>query len=301
MASEQLRQIRERIRARRAEGQPTRTPQQRREALDASSPRAPADIEVRSVDAGGVPADWLLAPGAASARRILYLHGGGFSLGSRISHRLLAADIGRAAGCAVLIIDYRLAPEHPYPAALEDAHTAYRWLRGHGPDGPNGPGAASAVFLSGDSAGGGLALSLMLSARDGDEPLPDGAALLSAWTDMALLGESLSSRAALDPMSMGETLARGVADYLAGHDPHDPLVSPLYGELRGLPPLLLQVGDYECLLDDSTRLAERARMADVPVTLDVEPEAFHVFQSCAALIPEARAAVDRIGAFLRGL
>jgi acetyl esterase/lipase len=296
--SEAMRQMVERVRQsaseRRASG-PVDIETSRRTA-DAMAPRTPDDVRVLPVEADGVPADWLLAPGADPERRLLYLHGGGYTTASRRSHRRLASDISRAGGCAVLIIDYRLAPEHAFPAALDDAVTAFRWMRGTGPDDAS---EAATTFAAGDSAGGGLALALLLALRDAGEPLPAAAVTLSAWTDLALTGDSLQTRAGADPMIRRESLAEWVRAYAPGEDPRNPLLSPLYGDLAGLPPLLMQVADNELMLDDTLRVAERARAAGVDVTCEVEPGGFHVYQSVAGLLPEAQAAVDRIGAFLR--
>ena len=202
------------------------------------------------------------------------------------------AHLTRAIGCRALSLDYRLAPEHPFPAAVEDARRGYRWLLKQGID----PGR---VLIGGDSSGGGLAFALLLALRNAGDPLPAGAVALSAQTDLAMTAESLRTRAAVDVVSAEDSTRERAAWYLGGADPRDPLASPLYGELGGLPPLLLQVGDEEILLDDSVSFAERARAAGVDVTLEVVPEMHHVFQISAGLMPEADAAVARIGAWAR--
>jgi acetyl esterase/lipase len=269
----------------------------RRAAMDASAPPAPEDCTVEPTDADGLYAEWVRAPGADAKRRLLYLYGGAYLTGSPKYRHRLASDISRASGCSVLLPRYRLAPEHPFPAAIEDAMTAYRWMRGHGPEGASD---AASLFVAGDSAGGGLTLAVLLSLRDAREPQPTAAITLSPWTDLAVTGESLVTRGEEDPTNVGRDAVVSMAnDYLAGADPKHPLASPVYADLHGLPPLLMQVGDYEVLLSDTTRVAERARAAGVDVTLDIEPEAFHAYQSLAAVIPEAQAAVDRIGAFIR--
>jgi acetyl esterase/lipase len=225
-------------------------------------------------------------------RTILYLHGGAYTRGSIVSHRALVARLSAASGARALVIAYRLAPENPFPAAVEDATAAYRWLLEQHiqPD---------QLVVSGDSAGGGLSLALLLALRDAGHPLPAGAALLSPWTDLAGTGESIRTLAGADPWLNAERLMLTAGLYLAGADACNPLASPLYGDLHGLPPLLIQVGTDEILLDDATRLAERARAAGVPVTLEVWERMWHVFQSFAAEIPEGRQAVEKIGAFVR--
>jgi acetyl esterase/lipase len=245
-----------------------------------------------AVDAGGVPAEWIRGPGAGEAATIYYLHGGGYTIGSIGSHRGLISRLSKASGARALAIDYRLAPEHPFPAGLEDAVRAYRWLLAQGAD-------PSTIVIAGDSAGGGLTLATLLSLRDAGDPLPAAAVLLSPWTDLDASGESTQTRAALDPMIPVDPLKR-MAHLYAGDRPlTDPLVSPLYAGLHGLPPMLIHVGDHEVLLDDSTRLAERAKAAGVDATLEVWDEMIHVWQFFAPLLPEATQAIERIGGFIR--
>jgi acetyl esterase/lipase len=267
-----------------------------RRGMDKRAAPAPDDVTVTEVDAGGVPGEWVQAPGADAARRLLYLHGGGYVMGSPASHRKLASDISRASGCSLLVIDYRMAPEDPFPAAVDDALAALRWVRANGPDGASD---AATTFIAGDSAGGGLTLATLVSARDAGDALPQAAVTLSAWADLAATGASIQTRDEADPMISGDALTPMASSY-AGDAPVDhPLVSPLYADLAGLPPLLMQVGDAEVLLDDTTRVAERAKAAGVDVTVEIEPDAFHVYQAMAAMIPEGRAAIERIGAFIR--
>ena len=235
-------------------------------------------------------------PRVDPASRLLYFHGGGYVLGSLDSYRNLAARIGAAAGCAVLAVDYRLAPEHPFPAAVEDGLAALRWLRVNG---PQGPAPAVNCFVDGDSAGGGLALAVLIAARDANESLPDAVVTVSAWTDLVGTGVSLVSRREVDPMADQQRLDLEAALYLQGADPRTPLASPLYADLHGLPPLLLQAGDAEVLLDDTTRVAEKARAAGMEVMLEIWPEMIHVWQSFAGILPEGRRAIARIGQFLR--
>jgi acetyl esterase/lipase len=255
--------------------------------------------EVRPLDLAGVACEWLLAPGADPDRRLLYIHGGGWTSGNLDSHRPLSARISQAAGAAVLALHYRLAPEHPFPAGLDDCVHAYRWLRGNG---PNGAAPARSVFVAGDSAGGNLTFATLLACKERGFPLPNGAVPLSAATDFSASGESFRTRAAADPVipSNPEAIRALGPAYTQGRaDPLSPLVSPLNGDLRGLPPLLIQVGDAEVLLDDSTRIAAKAKAAGVDTALSVYPEMPHVFQLFAPFLPEANAAIAEIGAFVR--
>jgi monoterpene epsilon-lactone hydrolase len=257
---------------------------------------APEGTRVTPVKAGGVRGEWVVADHAAPDRRLLYLHGGGYVICSPATHRDLAGRLSQAAQVSVLVLDYRLAPEHPYPAAVDDALAALRWLEAHG---PTGPAPASATFVAGDSAGGGLTLATLTGARDHGVRMPDAAVTLSAWTDLACTGPSLQTRAAVDPMVTAAVLQRMIREYLQGGNPTQPLASPLYADLRGLPPLLMQVGDAEVLLDDTLRVAEKAQAAGVDVTVDVYPEMIHIFQLFAPVLPEGQQAIERIGAFLR--
>jgi epsilon-lactone hydrolase len=251
----------------------------------------PADVVVTPVDAGGVPAQWLEPPGGR-AGTVLYLHGGGYQTGSVRSHGELAARIGRAAGADVLIVDYRLAPEHVFPAALDDALAAWRWLRTVA-DVP-----ARSLAVAGDSAGGGLAAALLVALRDAGEDCGAGAVLLSPWTDLACTGASILEREAEDPMIPPGVLEEMAALYLRGADPRDPKASPLYADLSKLPPLLVQVGTAEMLFSDAERLAAAAASAGVEVTLDVGEGLPHVYQLMADTLEAAEATV-RIGEFMR--
>ncbi|RZL91104.1 MAG: alpha/beta hydrolase [Variovorax sp.] len=256
---------------------------------------AQVDALIEDVDAGGVKAQWVGAPGIVDAQRaILYFHGGGFQVGSLVSHRELMSGLSAAAQCRVLGVDYRLAPEHRYPAALDDASAAYRWLTNQGfpPD---------HIALAGDSAGGGLALSLLLRLRDAGQALPAAAVLMSAWTDLTASGASYGTRAATDPIHQRPMIVAMARNYLGKEgNPADPLVSPLFADLKGLPPLLAQVGDRETVLDDSRDFVARARKAGVDATLQVWDHMIHVFQQFPAQLPEARAAIDDMGRFVRG-
>ena len=250
----------------------------------------PADASVEAVDAGGVPAEQVTVAGADGTRTILYLHGGGYCIGSPRTHREFAARLARAADATVVLIDYRLAPEHPFPAAAEDATAAYRWLLGRGQ-------APARLVVAGDSAGGGLTVATLVSLRDQGVVLPAAAVCLSPWVDLEGSGESMTTKAGADPLIDREGLDQMAAHYLGGADARTPLASPLYADLAGLPPVLIQVGTAEVLLDDAVRLADRARQARVDVTLEPFEDLMHVFQIFPAL-PEAREAVDRIGAFV---
>jgi len=253
---------------------------------------ASASVRTETVDANGVPAEWVTAAGTEAARTILYLHGGGYVIGSPATHRGLAERLSKAAGARVLVIDYRLAPEHPFPAPVEDATKAYRWLLASGVS-------ASSIAVAGDSAGGGLTAATLIALRDAGDALPAAGICLSPWVDMEGIGESMTLRAELDPMVQKEGLLGMARLYLQGADPRSPLAAPLYADLHGLPPLLVQVGTSETLYDDATRLAERAKAAGVNVTLEPWDEMIHVWHLFAEMLPEGQKALDRIGEFVR--
>ena len=269
------------------------TPERLRERLVKLTDQLPrpGDLSCESADAGGVPGLWF--PAATGAERtVLYLHGGGYVVGSVQTHCGLTHRLAVAAGSRVLSIDYRLAPEHPFPAALEDAVTAYRWLLDTGTE----PGA---ITIAGDSAGGGLVVATALCLKERGLPLPAALVCFSPWVDMEATGESMDSRADVDPMVSREGLLWFAGMYLAGADPRTPLAAPLHADLSGLPPVLVQVGDAETLLDDSTRLAERMREAGTPVTLEVWDHMIHVWQLMAPLLGEGRRAITQAGRFIR--
>jgi acetyl esterase/lipase len=252
--------------------------------------------EVRPLVVHQRSSEWLLPAGRVAGRRMLYIHGGSWMKGGLDSHRTIAARIAAATGCSVLIIDYRLAPEHPFPAGLEDCVQAFRWMLENGPEGPS---RASQSFIAGDSAGGNLTLAALLSLKDQGGPLPDAAVPLSPVTDFTASGDSIRSRAAADPILNPNTLPLAAAGYLQhGEDLRSPLASPLYGDLAGLPPLFIQVGDAETLLDDSRRFAEKAKSAGVDVTLEIWPDMPHVFQFFAPYLPQAVEAIDHIAQFV---
>ena len=261
------------------------------EALMKPYPPEP-DIQSRSVDAAGISAEWIIAPNARPDRIVGYLHGGGFVMASVGTHRGLMGRISRSAQARVLGVNYRLAPEFRFPAALEDATAAYRWLLANGAK-------ASSIVIAGDSAGAGLSLSTLIALRNAKDPLPAAAVCLSPWVDMEATGDSIATKAAIDPVNQRDGLLNNAKRYLGDVDRKAPLVSPLYADLTDLPPLLIQVGESEVLLDDSKRLAERARRYGVNVNLEVWPEMIHVWQLFAAVLPEARGAIEHIGAFIR--
>lgn len=252
----------------------------------------PIEAKHELVDAGGVPAVKITAKNAKPNRAILYFHGGGYSFGSPRSHRDLGEFLSQAAEAPVFVLDYRLAPENPFPAAVDDATAAYRWLleTGFKPE---------QLALSGDSAGGGLTLCALLSIRDHDLPLPACAVPLSPWVDLECSGKTMDTKADVDPM-VGRDFTRQLADlYMPSGDLRHPHASPMYGDLKGLPPLLIQVGERETLLDDAVRITDLARKAGVDVTLEIEPGQIHVFQIFAARLDEGAAAIDRMGAFIK--
>jgi phosphinothricin tripeptide acetyl hydrolase len=252
----------------------------------------PADVKVEAVLAPERPAEWLRPPGARTDAAVLYLHGGGYVIGSPRSHRHLAAAIARAAGTAALLVDYRLAPEHPFPAALEDAIAAFQWLlaRGIGPE---------RVVVAGDSAGGGLTVATLLALRDRKLPRPGAGVCISPWVDLTCSGASYVTKAAVDPIVTREGVAMMAQAYAGAGDPKGPLLSPLYADLRGLPPLLVQVGSDEVLLDDALGLGERARAAGVDVTVREWPTMIHVWHWFLPMLAEAERAIDDIGTFVR--
>jgi len=260
------------------------------EATLASAP-LPADTTFEAVDAGGVPAEWTCAAEASADCNVLYFHGGGYVLGSIATHRGLTAGISRASGARVLSVDYRLGPENPYPAAVEDGVAAYRFLLSLGC-------APGSIAIAGDSAGGGLTMATLLALRGAGEPLPAAGVVLSPWVDLTQSGDSMDSQAEADPLVNRETLQSMADAYLAGADARADTASPCFADLAGLPPLLVQVGSVETLLDDSRRLAEAAEKAGVDVTLEEWEGMIHVWHAFSALLPDGQRAIDRIGEFL---
>jgi epsilon-lactone hydrolase len=245
------------------------------------------------VDAGGVRAEWIVAPQAAKDRVVLYLHGGGYVLGSIHSHRDMCERLSRAAEARVLAVDYRLAPEHPFPAAVDDATAAYRWLvkEGYAP---------TKIAVAGDSAGGGLTFATLLALKKSGDPMPACATPISPWVDLEGLGDSMISRDAIDPMVHKPMIEQMARTYVGpSGDLRDPLAAPLHGDLTGLPPLLIHVGSRETLHDDALRMAEKARKAGVPVELDIVEGQIHVWHIFASRLDEGEEAIRRLGAFIR--
>ena len=249
------------------------------------------DIETERVGVNGIPAEWISAPESQEDRVILYLHGGGYLFGSARTHRVMLAHMARAAKARVLALDYRLAPEIPFPAPVEDSVSAYRWLLAQGIS-------AQKMVIGGDSAGGGLAVAAMVALRSVGEPLPAAGVCISAWTDMESTGQSHITNAESDPSVSKERLLKIAKVYLGGKEPTAPLASPIHADLTGLPPLLLQVGSIEVLLDDSTLLKSRAKAAGVSVEMEVWEDMPHVWHHYAPILPEARKAIGRIGEFV---
>ena len=255
-------------------------------------PMPPGNTEIRRDRLGGVGALRIATPRSRADRHVLYLHGGGYVTGAPELYRHVLWRFAGAAAARLAAIKYRLAPEHPFPAALDDAVAAWRGLIAEGAD-------PRRTVVMGDSAGGGLALALALRLRDQCEPLPAAIVAMSPWTDLALTGDSLRRNAAADPMQNAADVTNLASRYLAGADPRHPYASPLYGDPAGLPPSLIQVGSDEILRDDSVRMAARMRAAGCDVALEIWPRMPHVWHAFAAVMPEARRAITRLGAFVR--
>jgi len=251
----------------------------------------PDDVRFDPVDIGGLPAEWTEASGAAADRALLYLHGGGYGIGSIATHRQLAADLSRAARLRVLSLDYRLAPENRHPAAVDDAVTGYRYLLSQGL-------APERIAVAGDSAGGGLTVATLLALRDAGEALPAAGVCISPWLDLTQSGNSYDEKADVDPLVSLELLNLFSEAYLDGQDAGQPTASPLFAKLEGLPPLLVHVGTAEVLLDDSRRFAERAKQAGVDIELEVFEDMIHVWHCFALLLPEGRSAIQKIAKYL---
>ena len=257
----------------------------------AQVPVAP-DVQQNPVEIGGVAGIEVTIQGNQAENVILYFHGGVYVIGSAASSVPLVGDLVRRTGAKAITLEYRLAPEHPYPAAVEDARAAYEGLLAQGI-------APAQIALAGESAGGGLAVAALIALREADVPLPSCGYLMSPYVDLTLSGETLAEKWELDPLLTPDGLRARVPDYVAGADAADPYISPIFGDLRGLPPLLIQVGSHEVLLSDALRLAGRAAKSDVAVTLDVTPGVPHVFQAYAGVLDEAGAALDRASDFLK--
>lgn len=249
-------------------------------------------VRSEPADIPGIRAEWLVPEDSRSDHVLLYLHGGGYIIGSIDSHRNLVSQIAAASGCRALLVDYRLGPEHRFPVAVEDAAASYRWLISQGYE-------PAKTAIAGDSAGGGLTAATLVSLRDSGDPLPAAAMLLSPWTDLEMSGDSCRTVGWRDPLVSVGILRNYAHRYLGTGDAKDPLASPLYADLRGLPPLCIHVGTCEVLLDDARRLAEKAGRDGVDVELFVGEDMIHVWQFYSPLVPESREAIDKLGAFYK--
>ena len=258
--------------------------------LSSAQPR-PADVTVTATALGSVPTAEITVAGIESRHVVLYFHGGVYVLGDAFQAADLASQVGRRTQAKVFSVDYRLGPEHPYPAAVDDALAAYEALLGNGT-------AAADIAFAGESAGAGLAVATLVNARDHGLPLPAAALLMSPYADLTLSGATMETKREVDPLLSLELLRARVPDYTAGKDAALPLISPVFADLSGLPPLIIQGGTHEVLLDDAVRLAGLAAAADVEVTLDITPRVPHVFQTFYPVLDEAVAALDRAGLFL---
>jgi acetyl esterase/lipase len=251
------------------------------------------DVRLEAVDLGGaLKGEFSLAPGSDASRVLMFFHGGGYCSGSIVSHRRMVTEAGRAARMRTLAVQYRLAPEHPYPAAHEDALAAWRFLRAQGI-------AAERIAVGGDSAGGNLTVCLINRLRAAGEAQPACAWLASPWTDLTMSGASLADKDAADPLIHKPYLQELAAAYAGAHDRRDPLISPLFADLRGFPPVLIQVGSAETLLDDAVRFARAAGLADVAVTLEVWPHMIHAWPMWNAKLADGRRALERMGAWMQ--
>jgi len=289
MPSKEFEQVLEMLRAR--PDQSHLTIQEQRAASE-EAPRSPLaeDVKYEKVDVAGIPGEWISVPESKEGRLLLYVHGGGYTVCSVHTHRELISRLARATEARALAIDYRLAPEHPFPAAVDDTVAAFRWLLSRGVE-------PRQIVVGGDSAGGGLTVATMLALRDAGDALPGAGVCISPWTDMECT--SVIKHAKEGGMMQPERILVMARAYLGGADPRTPLASPIHADLRGLPPLLIQVGGAEELLDDSTVLAEKARAAGVDVTLEEWDDMIHVWHGFATALPEARQAIDRIGEFVK--
>jgi monoterpene epsilon-lactone hydrolase len=266
--------------------------EQRRQLRELTSAQPlPADVSMTAAALGGVPTAEITIGGIGSRHVVLYFHGGVYVLGDAAGAAGLASQVGRQAGAKVISVDYRLAPEHPYPAAVDDALAAYEALLNNGT-------APSDIAFAGESAGGGLAVATLVNARDHGLPQPAAAFVMSPYADLTLAGATLETKGKADPLLSREALQARVADYTAGQDAALGLISPIFADLSGLPPLIIQAGTHELLLDDAIRLARQAATSDVEVTLDITPGVPHVFQAYYPILDEATAALDRAGQLL---
>jgi len=270
------------------------TLQQQRATLEKSARYLPMPrhVDVKRTTAGNITAEWLRPVGATDNRAILYLHGGAYTMGSCTTYRALAARLAIASQTPALLPEFRLAPEHPFPATLEDGVTVYRWLMEQGI-------APQKIVIAGDSSGGSLAVALTVLLRDKNIALPAAITCMSPWADLELTGDSLATRTQVDPLCSLAGSQYHAAQYVGKHDARAPLVSPIHADLHGLPPILIQVGDCEILLSDAIRLAERARADGVEADLEIWDGMWHVWHLFTRFLPEGRRAIEGIGAFVR--
>jgi phosphinothricin tripeptide acetyl hydrolase len=267
--------------------------EQRRQMDEAMAALLPPEgFSFNTAHAGGVPAEWIRYEGAPADRVIYYLHGGGYTMGSPATHQQMVAFMSRAAGVPVLSLDYRLAPEHPFPAAVEDGVAGYRWLIKQGVD-------PSKIVIAGDSAGGGLTAATLVALRDGGVPLPAAGVCISPWADLTGLSETYTTHAERDPMISIPGIKAMASLYLSGRDAKTPLASPVFADLTGLPPILIQVGSEEVLLGDALALDRKAKTCGVDSTLEVWPEMIHVWHFFSITLKEGRDAIDRIGEYVK--
>jgi len=284
-------ELKQRIRAKRPPPGTTVSVAERRRAMEAVAFRAAPDVAVEVVAVGGCGAEWLRTGELTTEKAILYCHGGGYVMGSPNTHRSLGGEISRAANAAVLMLDYRLAPEAPFPAAVDDAVAAYEWLLagGYSPE---------SLAIAGDSAGGGLTVATLLALREKGAPMPAAAVCISPWSDLTCTNDSYRSRAEADPMVDADSIAEMARHYLQGVDPANPLASPNLADLQGLPPLLIHVGRDEVLLDDAVKLHERAEAAGIDATLEIRDDMVHVWHAFHPVLREGRDGIERVGGFL---
>ncbi|MHA2009457.1 MAG: alpha/beta hydrolase [Promethearchaeota archaeon] len=255
--------------------------------------KVPEDVKIDDIEVNGVPAAFISTPGAAEESVVLYLHGGGYVLGSIKSHKEFGSRISRASNSRVLLLDYRRAPESPYPAALEDAVAAYKWLIENEGINPKN------IIIGGESAGGGLTIATLLKLRDTGITLPAAAIVLSPFADLDITGETIRSKAKEDPLVNASDLFFDSSLYVGEDDPKNPYISPVYADLKGLPPMIIQVGSSEILLSDSIRIAEKAKTAGVDVILDIWEDMIHMFQLFASFAPEGQEAIEKLGKFIQ--
>ena len=266
--------------------------EQRRAGMEKMAFKVAEDVGVETVTVAGRPAEWLRAPGAQSERAILYLHGGGYVMGSPNTHRSLGGEVSRSSQASVLMLDYRMGPEEPFPAAVEDGVAALQWLIDQG-------FAPKNIAIAGDSAGGGLTAATLVAARDKGIAMPAAAVCISPWSDLTCSNESYQTRAEADPMIDQKGISGTAGLYLKGKDATDPYASPNFADLRSLPPLLIHVGRDEVLLDDAIKLDAKATAEGVDSTLEIWDDMIHVWHAFHPMLPEGRDGIQRIGEFLQ--